>query len=212
MDGPLFKVMMPAAAIVALGALYILIRLIGLWLRTRAAGAPVPLARIVRMAMLRINPRAVVDAYAIAATAGVDATLDDIENHAMMGGRLQRSVVACAAAKKAGVEFPFAMARAMDITGRDPMEVAQDLIRAKRDGDRGAAESMDADAAREMIGKMGDVTVAIAPPGMVVVEGKRVNAMCGTGYIKKGAKVRIASAKDNMVIVEPVAETYERTK
>lgn len=198
--------MTPVAIIVALGAIYILIRLLGLWLRARASGAPVLVARIVRMAMLRVNPRPVVDAYAIAKTAGVDATLDDIENHAMMGGRLQRTVVACAAAKKADVELPFAMARAMDLTGRDPMEVAQDLIRAKRDGDREAAATVTADAARELIGKEGEVSVAVAPPGLVIVNGQRVDAICGKGYIKKNAKVRITAAKDNMVIVEPIAE------
>ncbi|MCC6152476.1 MAG: flotillin-like FloA family protein [Candidatus Hydrogenedentes bacterium] len=203
----LLRLLTPVALIVALGAIYILIRLLALWLRARASGAPVPIARIVRMAMLRVNPRPVVDAYAIAATAGVVATLDDIENHAMMGGRLQRTVVACAAAKKADVDLPFTMARAMDLTGRDPMEVAQDLIRAKRDGDREAAAALDAKAAREMVGKEAQVCVAVAPPGLVIVNGQRVDAICSSGYIKKNAKVRIASAKDNMVIVEPIAET-----
>lgn len=198
---------MPVAIIVGIGAIYILIRLFALWLRARASGAPVPIARIVRMSLLRLNPRPVVDAYAIAATAGVDATLDDVENHAMMGGRLQRTVVACAAAKKADVEMPFAMARAMDLTGRDPMEIAQDLIRAKREGDREAAAAVNGNAARELIGKEGHVSVAVAPPGLVIVNGKRVDAICSSGYIKKNAKVRITSAKDNMVIVEPIAET-----
>lgn len=201
----------PLLAIVGLGAVYLLIRLLGLWLRARSAGAPVSITRLVAMALKRVNPRPVVDANAIAKAGEVDATLDDIENHAMMGGRLHRTVVACAAAKKAGVEFPFAMARAMDLTGRDAMGVVQDLIRAKREGDRDAAEAVEAAAARNWIGKQGDVTVAVAPPGMVAIDGQLVNAICATGYIKKGAKVRIASAKDNMVIVEPVAETCERT-
>ncbi len=203
----ILRLLMPVAIIVALGAMYILIKLVALWLRARASRAPVSVSRIVRMAMLRINPRAVVDAYAIAVTAGVDGTLDEIENHAMMGGRLQRTVVACAAAKKADVELPFTMARAMDLTGRDPMEVAQDLIRAKREGDRDAAAAVDANIAREMIGKEGEVSVAVAPPGLVTVNGQHVDAICSSGYIKKNAKVRITGAKDNMVIVEPIAET-----
>ena len=200
------RLLTPVAIIVVLGAIYILIRLLALWLRARASGAPVPIARIVRMATLRVNPRPVVDAYAIAATAGVDATLEDIENHAMMGGRLQRTVIACAAAKKADVDLPFTMARAMDLTGRDPMEVAQDLIHAKRDGDREAAAAVNAGTAHELIGKEAEVSVAVAPPGLVIVDGQRVDAICSTGYIKKNAKVRITAAKDNMVIVEPVAK------
>lgn len=212
MDSPVFRLLIPAAAIAALGVVYVLFRLLGVWLRARSSGAPVPLWRIVRMAALRVNPRAVVDAYAIARTSGVDATLDDIENHALMGGRLQRAVVACAAAKKADVEFPFAVARAMDLTGRDVMEAVQDLVRAKREGDRDAADSVSAEAAHAMIGNEGEVTVAIAPPGMIEVNGRRLNAVCASGYLKKGAKVRIAAAKGNMVIVGPVVETYERTK
>ena len=51
------------------------------------------------------------------------------------------------------------------------------------------------------------MSVAVAPPGLVIVNGKRVDAICSSGYIKKNAKVRITSAKDNMVIVEPIAET-----
>ncbi|NUM56091.1 MAG: flotillin-like FloA family protein [Candidatus Hydrogenedentes bacterium] len=211
MGDTLSALLMPVAAIVALGIVFLIVRLLGLWFRARMSGAPVSLACIVGMALKRVNPRAVVDAYAIAKTAGVDAPLEDIESHAMMGGRLHRTVVACAAAKKADVEFPFAMARAMDLTGRDAMETVQDLIRAKREGDRDAANSVDADAARGMIGKRGEVTVAVAPPGIVMVDGVRVNAMCATGYIKKSAKVRIVSAKDNMVIVDPVVETCERT-
>jgi hypothetical protein len=206
-DSGLVQLFMPVAVIAALGAVYLLSRLVGLWLRARAAGAPVSIARIVRMVFLRMNPRPIIDAYAIAVTAQVDVTLDEIENHAMMGGRLQRVVVACAAAKKADVEFPFAMARAMDLTGRDAMDVVQDLIRAKRDGDREAAEQLDAARARALVGSEGEVTVAVVPPGMVVVDGQRANAVCSTGYLKKGAKVRIASALDNMVVVEPIMET-----
>lgn len=203
--------MMPVATIAALVAAYLLFRLVGLWFRARNAGAPVSFARIVRLSMMRLNPRPLIDAYGLAVAGGIDASFDDLVNHAVSGGRLQRAVLASVAAKKANVEFPFSMARAMDLTGRDVVDMVQDLIRAKREGDREAAESLDPNAIHAMIGKEGDVSVAVGPPGLVLIDGKRVNALCGAGYIKKGSKVRIVSAKDNMVVVEPVVKTSERT-
>ncbi|MDZ4858877.1 MAG: flotillin-like FloA family protein [Candidatus Hydrogenedentes bacterium] len=196
---------MPILIIVVIASLFLLSKLVRLWLRARASGAPVPLHRIVRMSMNRLNPQPVIDAYSLAVTGGVDATLDDIEHHAMAGGRLQRTVIASVAAKKAEVPFPFAMARAMDLTGRDVVEVVQDLIRAKRDGDRDAAEQLRAEYVHALVNQFGEVTVAVGPPGMIVLDDKRVNAISDGGYIKKGARVRVVAVKDNVAVVRQLS-------
>lgn len=194
---------LPIVAILAFGLLVLAARLLSIWYGAFRNNARVPMWRILELAAARLNPRPIVEAYVLAVAGDVETSFEDVVMHARSGGRVQRTVLAAVAAKRAGVELPFSMARAMDLTGRDPVEVAQDLIRAKKEGDRDAAGAITEADARALIGKAGAVTVAVAPPGLVEIEGRRINAVCLAGYMKKGAAVRAVAAVGNMVIVEP---------
>ncbi len=93
-----------------------------LFLRTRLVGAPVPLARIIRLSFKGLNAYALVTAYADAHLAGVDIPFDIVEEHALAGGDVRRVVDALIAAHNAGIELGIADARSLDLSGKDPME------------------------------------------------------------------------------------------
>lgn len=96
-----------------------------LYLRTRLAGAPVPLLRIVRLSLKGVDAYKVVGAYVDAKLAGIDAPLDVLEGHALARGNVRKVVNAVVAAKQAGLGLTLEEARTWDLRGKDPMEALE---------------------------------------------------------------------------------------
>lgn len=203
------KYLLPFVFIAAFLVLVVIGTLAGPWWRARRGGAPVALGRLFRLAARRIKLRPVVDANIMATAAGLAVPLRDIETHAAAGGRVERAMLAAVAASKAGIEFSFTMARAMDLSGRDPVEVVSDLVRAKQEGLRAETRHAMADDVARAVGEQGLVTVAVGAPGVVNVNGRSFRAVCEDGYITKGSTVRIVSVQGNVAIVERVGDARE---
>ncbi len=72
-----------------------------LWFRAQLASAYVPIQALVRMTLRKQNPHAIVDSYIVAVEAGLDLTLNDIEEYYRAGEDVPAAVRARIAAKKA---------------------------------------------------------------------------------------------------------------
>lgn len=179
----------------------------GHWLRARRGNAPIPYLRLVGMLFRQIRLRTVVDGWIMSVNGNVEAQLSDLEAHYRAGGRVERSVLAAVAAKKAGIDFPFSMARAMDLSDRDVVEVVHDLIRSRRESEHKRAGQASQDEVSALIGAEATVSVAVGPPGIVVVDEVMVNAVSEGGFITKGTKVRIVSASGNMAVVQRISDS-----
>jgi uncharacterized protein YqfA (UPF0365 family) len=166
----------------------------------------VPISRLFRLAARRIRLQPVVDARIMAATAGLAVPLSDIEAHAAAGGHVERAMLAAIAANKSGVQFSFTTARAMDLSGRDPVEVVTDLIRAKQVGLRAETQHVAAEDVARAVGEQAHVTFTVSAPGIVKVNGQSFRAMSDDGYITKGSTVRIESAQGNVAIVKRISD------
>ncbi|MCL4692038.1 MAG: flotillin-like FloA family protein [Candidatus Hydrogenedentes bacterium] len=178
----------------------------GPWLRARAGRAPIAWLRLCTMAMRRVNLGTVVNVYILAKQAGVDASIDEIESHMLAGGNVNRVMVAAAVARRADVSFSFRMAAGFDLSGRDVVSIAQDLVHAKETGLREQAEKANREALAARVGRTAEVVHAIGPPGLVTVDGELVQAVSVGGYLPKGATVEIVGTKDNMVVVKAAAD------
>jgi hypothetical protein len=178
----------------------------GYWLRARRGKAPIPYWRLAGMIFRRLSLRSMVDGWIMAVHGGIDARLSDLETHYRAGGRVERTVLAAVAARKAGIEFPFSMARAMDLSDRDVVDVVYDLIRSRREDEHKRAGETTCERVTALIGNEGDVSVAVGPPGIVQVQGVSVTAVSDGGFLPKGTKVRIVSVSGNMAVVRRVTD------
>lgn len=72
-----------------------------LWFRAQLSSASVPLRALVGMTLRKANPRVIVDSYIAAVEAGLDLTLNDIEEYFRGGEDVQEAVQTRIAAKEA---------------------------------------------------------------------------------------------------------------
>ncbi|MBN2307442.1 MAG: flotillin-like FloA family protein [Candidatus Hydrogenedentes bacterium] len=178
----------------------------GPWLRALLGGAPVSLPLLIAMRLRRVDPNAIVQARLVAVKGGVDVHTADLETHYLSGGNPAKAVLAAVIAKKAGIDVTFRQAMAFDLAGRDVLDEVQDLVRAKQDGLRAEAGEVSADEAAAWVGAAGQVACAVAPPGIVTVDGRPVHAVSDGGFIVKGAGVEVLEAQGNVVVVRQVPD------
>jgi hypothetical protein len=174
------------------------------WLRAIRARTYVPFTRIFRMWTRRLNTNGIVDACIMAATAGLEIDLDDVESHAATGGRFQRTVLAAVAAHKAGITYDHRTAIAADLAGRDAVEEVNDLIAARRAEATTLKPVPDADA---MIGESGVASSPVGSPGIVMIRGRKVSAVSKDGPIPKGAAIRVIQSSGGIAVVERISHT-----
>ena len=171
------------------------------WLR-RGLGAGVPLRGLCRARVRGVPPRILVDGARLAREGGLRMTGRELETLYLSGGDVIRSVTALLAAKKAGLDFSFKKASALALEGRDPLAHVQDLLQLRNERMHGDAEQTSPEAVAGLMGSVGEVEFAVAPPGVVRVSGMRVAAMSDGGYIDKGKHVRIIAVRGNVAVVE----------
>ena len=197
-------VLAPYLIVAAIALIILGPRVLSPWYRSLRAGAPVPLGRVTRMWIKRLNQHAIVDAYIMAVTAGMEIDFDDIEAHAATGGHVQRSVLAAVAAHKADLDYDHRMAIAADMAGRDPVAEVNDLIGAQRADATTLRPAPDADA---MIGASGTASSPIGAPGIVRINGQDVSAVAKGGPIPKGSAVRVVQSSGGIAVVERIRHT-----
>ncbi len=171
------------------------------WFKSIRAGAPVSIRRIGNIWFRRLNSNAIVDAYVMAVSAGMEIDFNDIESHAATGGRVQRTVLAAVAAHKAGLHYDHRMAIAADMAGRDAIAEVNELIAAQRAGTTELRPDTNADA---MIGAAGTASSPVGAPGIVQIDGRTVSAVAKDGPIPKGSAIRVVQSSGGIAVVERI--------
>jgi len=93
-----------------------------LWMSSYINQTPVPLRRIVGIAMRGSKAHIVVNSYIKARKSGLEVTLEEIETHQQAHGDVPQVVRALISAKRDGRDVPFQEACAIDLRGEDVLK------------------------------------------------------------------------------------------
>lgn len=114
------------AGIVALVAGIIFLNYGFLWLRAWLCDVRVNIVELFVMQWFRkINPNSIVNALIMAAKAGIDLNIGDLQQHYMAGGDVNNVVRALIAADRANISLSFDKATAIDLAGRDVLNAVK---------------------------------------------------------------------------------------
>jgi uncharacterized protein YqfA (UPF0365 family) len=87
---------------------------IALWLKARAAGAPVGFFTIVRLRIMGIEPAPIVNAFIVATKAGIQVSMDQLTAHQMAGGHIEAVIARLIQAKRENDPLNWGQASAID--------------------------------------------------------------------------------------------------
>ena len=76
---------------------------------------PVRISALIGMRLRHISPPKIVDSYIRARKAGLELTTDELENHYLAGGNVERVVSALISAHQAGINLAFKTSCAIDL-------------------------------------------------------------------------------------------------
>ena len=109
----------------------IVFQFIGLWIRSWASGAHVGLMELMGMRVRKVNALGIVNARIQAHRAGLAISTADMESYYLAGGDVQRVVNAMVAARMAGIDLPWEIAKGIDLAGRNMFEAVQTSVNPK---------------------------------------------------------------------------------
>ena len=102
--------------------------LLGMWIRTIAAGVPLSIVTLIRMRLMGIQPSVIVTNLVRARKAGLALTVDEMQSHYLAGGRVEKVTLAMIAAQRAQIPLEWRRAAAIDLAGRDVLEALQTSV------------------------------------------------------------------------------------
>lgn len=102
-----------------------------LWVAAWSSGAYVGIVTLIGMRLRRVPPSVVVNPLIMAAKAGLDIKIAEMEAHYLAGGNVNNVVSALIAADKAKIALNFARAAAIDLAGRDVLEAVKMSVNPK---------------------------------------------------------------------------------
>lgn len=172
----------------------LLLRFFGrLYLRALLSRTRVTFFDLLGMWMRRVDAGFVIDTKIQAWRGGVsDVTTADIETHLAAGGRPRQVVQALIAARKGGVVLDYATAAAIDLSGRDILEVVRSALNSK---------TIDCPAA----GAAADAVSAVAQDGVELRVKARVTIRTNPARLLGGALEDALSARVAQAIAAAVA-------
>ena len=130
-DAPLLSVAMVVALVVLLSIFFHFVPFF-LWLSAKVSGVHISLIQLFLMRIRNVPPGIIVPSLIEAHKAGLrNITRDNLEDHYMTGGHVQRVVHALVSASKANIDLPFEKATAIDLAGRDVFEAVQTSVNPK---------------------------------------------------------------------------------
>jgi len=119
-------------ALIVIATIFVVILLFvflpSMWFRALVSGTYVPMFKIMRMYVKKVNARSIVIQYIKARKSGVEISIDQLETHVQAKGNIENVVNACIAACNAGIELPVRTAIAIDLSGRDINEAVRGTI------------------------------------------------------------------------------------
>ena len=123
------------AGIIAVIALIVVISFINTWLKAMLAGAPVSILTLIAMRLRGVPYGMIVDSRIMAVKAGLDLTINQLEEHYLAEGHLIPTIQALIAAEKAGMDLSWKQACAIDLatngTGKTVGEAVRTSINPK---------------------------------------------------------------------------------
>ena len=122
-----FSVVVMVAVVVAF-MIFLYSFLLGMWIRTIAAGVPLSIVALIRMRLIGIQPSVIVTNLVRARKAGLALTVDEMQSHYLAGGRVEKVTLAMIAAQRAQIPLEWQRAAAIDLAGRDVLEALQTSV------------------------------------------------------------------------------------
>ncbi len=192
----IFSVHVPIPLLFAVVAVLIaMAKTVRLWIRSRLAGAPIPLFQLFLMRMRKVDAEQVVGACIQAHQAGIELDARKVEELVMAGGHPERVVQCLIAARGASLELSFDTARALDLGGFDAAARVRDAIRPRPLAAPEAVEATAGDGVRLRIGiaatVQGDLSLAVG--------GRDEQALAST--LVQGLRDRVQAAPDHQELL-----------
>ncbi len=119
------------AVIICLVGLLIFINFLNLYIQAWLTGAHVKLFHMVRMKLCNVDYVNVVKQKIALVNSGVEIETQQLEEHVLARGNLQRVAMAVIAAKKAGMSLTWQAAAAIDLAGRDVFDAVRSSVNPK---------------------------------------------------------------------------------
>ena len=117
------------AGIIAVIALIVVISFINTWLKAMLAGAPVSILTLIAMRLRGVPYGMIVDSRIMAVKAGLDLTINQLEEHYLAEGNLIPTIQALIAAEKAGMDLSWKQACAIDLATKGTGKTVGEAVR-----------------------------------------------------------------------------------
>ncbi len=117
------------AGFAALIFLFIIFSFINTWLKALLAGAPVSFLTLVAMKLRGVPYGMIVDSRIMAVKAGLDLTINQLEEHYLADGHLIPTIQALIASEKAGMDLSWKQACAIDLATKGTSKTVGEAVR-----------------------------------------------------------------------------------
>ncbi len=117
------------AGFAALICLFVIFSFINTWLKALLAGAPVSFLTLVAMKLRGVPYGMIVDSRIMAVKAGLDLTINQLEEHYLADGHLIPTIQALIASEKAGMDLSWKQACAIDLATKGTSKTVGEAVR-----------------------------------------------------------------------------------
>ncbi len=115
--------------IFALIALFVILNFVNTWLKALLAGAPVSMLTLIAMRLRGVPYGMIVDSRIMAVKAGLDLTINQLEEHYLAEGNLLQTIKALIASEKAGMDLSWKQACAIDLATKGTGKTVGEAVR-----------------------------------------------------------------------------------
>lgn len=171
------------------------------WWFVGRMGAGIGLTALMGARLRGVPPRVLVEGLLLAREANEPVTPDDLEMLHLSGGNVRQAMAAVVAARKAELDFSWRMASAVTLSGGEPLSAVSELVAARRERLHSELQQIPEERIAALRGARATVEYAVAPPGVVSVEGEKLAAVSEGGPIDKGAAVDIVDIYGYIAVV-----------
>lgn len=127
MDGATIVILI--LAIIALVCAIVVFSFLNTWLKAMLAGAPVSMLTLVAMRLRGVPYGMIIDSRIMAVKAGLDLTVNQLEEHYLAEGHLIPTIQALIASDKAGMDLSWKQACAIDLATKGTAKTVGEAVR-----------------------------------------------------------------------------------
>ncbi len=113
----------------ALIAFFVVVSFVNTWLKAMLAGAPVGMLTLIAMRLRGVPYGMIVDSRIMAVKAGLDLTINQLEEHYLAEGHLIPTIQALIASEKAGMDLSWKQACAIDLATKGTAKTVVEAVR-----------------------------------------------------------------------------------